>query len=147
MKNGLFALALIAIIGVGCKKESTSGDGGGTTDPSVQILGKWFGDEQSLTVNITGAGPLDTTFTETEPIPWLRLTFNSDGTGQSDSLGFDADQINWEIKNNNLLVVDGTDTLMITKLNSTGLHLGISETDYSTPPMVLEINQTSKFTR
>ena len=110
-------------------------------------LGKWFGDEQSVMVSITGAGPLDTSFTQTTSTSWMRLTFNSDGTGQVDSLGLDADLLTWTIQNNDLLVLDGMDTLMITKLNSTNLDLSMTEMDDSNAPILIEYDETIKFTK
>jgi len=150
MKRTLLALAAVAILGVACKKETTDDGGGQTMPPSELIVGKWFGDEQSLMVSVTGSGPLDidTSFTQTEDLSWIRLTFNSDGTGQLDSLGMDVEALSWMIHNNDLLVLDGLDTLMITTLTSSDLHLSQSEVDNtSLPPAVIETSSTIKFTK
>jgi len=145
MKKTLLLFAAIALLGVACTKETTEPTTPAT--PSELILGKWFGDEQSVMVSVTGAGPLDTSFTQTTSTSWMRLTFNSDGTGQVDSLGLDADLLTWTIQNNDLLVLDGMDTLMITKLNSTNLDLSITEMDDSNDPILIEYDETIKFTK
>ena len=145
MKKTLLLFAAIALLGVAFTKETTEPTTPAT--PSELILGKWFGDEQSVMVSITGAGPLDTSFTQTTSTSWMRLTFNSDGTGQVDSLGLDADLLTWTIQNNDLLVLDGMDTLMITKLNSTNLDLSMTEMDDSNAPILIEYDETIKFTK
>lgn len=145
MKKTLLAFAAIAILGVGCKKEETANNG--STNPNELIVGKWFGVEQTGSVTVTGAGAQDTSFTQTESLTWLRVTFNADGTGLMDSLGMDVDTLSWVIQNSTLLVLDGLDTLTITKLTSTDLHLNQTEVDDSNPPVVVTFDATVKLTK
>ena len=147
MKKTLLAIAALAIISVSCKKEETTTGGGGGT-PAEQILWIWHGDDQIMTIDVSGTGGVaDTNFTEITPIPWLNLKFNADGTGSSDSAGFDTESLTWVIKNNGVLVLDGTDTVMIRTLNSTNLNLGQAFIDDSNAPMIIDYDFELTFKR
>ena len=99
---------------------------------------------QSFTVTVTNSGLFDTTFTETENISWMNVTFNADNTGTSDSLGLDIEPLTWAIVNSDLLVLDGQDTMMIAKLNTTNLDLTQSEVDNSMAPAVIAYDMSIK---
>ncbi|MCT4624003.1 MAG: hypothetical protein N4A46_10305 [Schleiferiaceae bacterium] len=151
MKKTILALLAVATLGVACKKEETGG--GGTTPPltpSEKIVGDWKGANQVQDWNWynTPGGVFDTTYQITADISWMNFTFNTDGTGSSDSLGFDPFTFNWMIHGQDLLVLDGTDTLMVTKLDETDLHMGRTLTDdVSIAPGVIEVDLSWQFTK
>lgn len=119
MKKTIFAMALIAFIGTSCSKDSDDIETEAT--PSELIVGTWSGDEIIATGTITG-GPIDTTFYETQSFAYARVSFNSDGTGQFDSLGFNPEAMTWKFLNDNALILDG-DTFAISLLTSTNFNI------------------------
>jgi hypothetical protein len=58
----------------------------------------------------------------------FRLTFNSDGTMQSDSLGLNPEVSDWSILNGNLLILDG-DTFSISLLTTANFNFSQSFTE------------------
>jgi PBP1b-binding outer membrane lipoprotein LpoB len=126
MKKTIFAMALIAFFVASCSKDSDD-DIVSEATPSELIVGTWSGDEFSFTVTITG-GPLDTTYSATQSFAYARVSFNSDGTGQFDSLGLDPEALTWKLLNDNAFILDG-DTFAISLLNSTNFNLTQSTTE------------------
>ena len=150
MKKLVLSLALISMFGVACEKDDADDGTTGTTTtqtPEEQIVGSWKGDTETFSVNITGAGANDTSYTQTNQIPHFNLILNSDGSGQTDSLGFDVDSLTWKIVNSNLMILDDEDTLTIDLLTSTNLNFSSSHTDNSNPPIVFQSDLSIKFTK
>ena len=126
MKKTIFVMALIAFFVASCSKDSDD-DIVSEATPSELIVGTWSGDELSSTVTITG-GPLDTTYSATQSIAYARVSFNSDGTGQFDSLGLDPETLTWKLLNDNAFILDG-DTFAISLLSSTNFNLTENTTE------------------
>lgn len=149
MKKSFLVFALLGILFSGCEKDEDDDNGTTTTvaTPQELIVGTWKGDVQNFSVQITGTGTMDTSYTQVEPISYLRITFNSDGTGQSDSLGFDPDPMTWFLLNNTTLVLDTIDTLNISLLTANNFNLVNGFTDNSNPPGVIRTDVEFKLTK
>ena len=119
-------MALIAFIGTSCSKDSDD-DIETVATPSELILGSWSGDELISIVTITGSS-MDTTYSETESFAHARVSFNSDGTGQFDSLGLNPEAMTWKLLNDNAFILDG-DTFAISLLTSTNFNITESITE------------------
>lgn len=149
MKKMILALSFIALLASSCKKDDDDDNGTTTTTatPQTLILGTWNGDVQNFNVAVTGAGPNDTAYTDTESISYLRLTLNANGTGQTDSLGFDPEPLTWQLLNNTMLLMDTVDTLNISLLTSNKLEFKMSDVDNSNAPIVISSDFEIKLTK
>lgn len=149
MKKMILALFCVALLASGCKKDDDDDAGTTTTTatPQTLILGTWNGDVQNFNVAVTGAGPNDTTYTDTESISYLNLTLNSDGTGQTDSSGFDPEPLTWRLLNSNMLIMDNEDTLNISLLTTNKLEFKMSDVDNSNAPIIITSDFEIKLTK
>jgi len=113
--------AVLAIGLVSCKKDETTGS---TKTTSEKIIGKWFGNE--VVTKIVAPPPIGNQET-TDDISYLNVTFKSDGTLVSDSLGLDPQTGTWSAPSSSMFILDG-DTFEIQSLTDSQFHFGVDST-------------------
>jgi hypothetical protein len=136
-KSILLAMLAFSMAFVACKKEE---DEPKPKTVQEKITGKWKGEEMEVILSFPA--PIGTQ-TDVEDISYLNIEFKSDGTVVSDSLGLNPETVNWSLKNDQTIIVDGQE-LMIKTITDTQFHFGLDTViDFSGIPV--PVSQTIKF--